>query len=95
MGECWVTKQAARVVGGCIRGLGMRRVRLCMGGRVVMASSGGNPIQMSKLWPAPGLRWRIKAGGRVPKLASGGAVKIHVHVISTITVQLAFRTAEF
>ena len=52
-------------------GLGMGWVRLGVGGRVVMASSGGDPVLMSELWAAPGLRWR-RAGGRVPKPAPGG-----------------------
>ena len=47
------SRSFAGVVGGCIRGMGMRRVRLSMGGRVVMASSGGNPIQISKIVGSP------------------------------------------
>ena len=39
-------------------GLGMGWVRLGVGGSVVMASSGGDPVLMSELWAAPGLRWR-------------------------------------
>ena len=52
------SRSFAAVVGGCIRGLGMGRVRLSMGGGVVMASSGRDLVLMSELWAAPGLRWR-------------------------------------
>ena len=44
------------VMGGCIRGLGMGRVRLSVGGKGCDGKLRQGPS--SELWAAPGLRWR-------------------------------------